>query len=74
MVFRSTTQEGAEIAARYKVWDSIVKVSRQWRRLKRRHTTLCPEKTINSHAKLIITGSVNDTKKSECPSTSRNAK
>ena len=64
MAGRLTVQERAQIAARYKVWRPIVEVQRYWRTIKRRHAQIDPK---NCHAKLMTTGSVSDTQRSDCP-------
>ena len=63
--------EGAQIAARYEVWNSVVAVQRWWRTVKGRYATIGQETIKNCHSKLLTTGSVTDARKSGRPSASR---
>ncbi|CAG5056457.1 unnamed protein product [Parnassius apollo] len=64
-------QERAQIASRYEVWQSIVEVQRWWRNFNGPHAVLDPKTIKNCRSKLMKTGSVADSKRTGCPSTSR---
>ena len=66
-----TVQEGAQNAARYEVWNSVVAVQRWWRTVKGRNVTISQETTKNCLSKLLTTGSVKDARRSGRPLTSR---
>jgi hypothetical protein len=70
MAGRLTTQERAQIAARYEVWNSVVAVQRWWRTVKDGNATIRQETIKNCHSKLLTTGSVKDAMRSGRPSTS----
>jgi hypothetical protein len=60
MAGRLTTQERAQIASRYEVWNSVVAVQRWWCTMKGGHATVRQETIKNCHSKLLTTGSVKD--------------
>ena len=68
MAGRLTVQERAQIAAHYEVWRSIAEVQRCWKTIKGRHAQIDPKTIKNCHAKLMTTGSVSDTQRSDRPS------
>ena len=71
MTGRLTVKEGAQIAARYEVWNSMVAVQRWWRKVKGRNNTIRPETIKNCLSKFLTTGSVTDARRSGRPSTFR---
>ena len=71
MAGRLTVPERAQIAACYEVWNSVVAVQRWWRTVKGRNATIRHKTIKNCHSKLLTTGSVTDTRRSDHPSTSR---
>ena len=68
MAGRLTVQQRPLIAARYKVWRSIVQVQRWLRTIKERHAQIDPKTIKNCHVKLMSTRSVTDTQRSNRPS------
>ncbi|KAH9506272.1 hypothetical protein DERF_011014 [Dermatophagoides farinae] len=58
MAFALSNQQRAEVAARYKVWNSVIKVQRWWRQKYNRNQTISPITIKNCHKKLMTTGSI----------------
>lgn len=70
MAQRLTLQERAQLASRYEVWQSVVRVQRWWRTIHGPRAQVDPKTIKNCHAKLMTTGSVVDVRRSGRPSTS----
>ena len=67
MAHKLTLQQRAQIASRYKVWQSPIQVQRWWRSEYGKNKTI-DAKTIKScHHKLMTTGSVGDLSRSGRP-------
>ena len=65
-----TLQERAQLASRYEVWQSVLRVQRWWRTIHGPRAQVDPKTIKNCHAKLMTTGSVVDARRSGRPSTS----
>lgn len=69
---RLTLLERTQLAARYEVWKSVVRVQRWWTTIRGGHAQVDAKTIKNCHAKLMATGSVADTRRSGRPSKSSN--